>query len=112
MDQDEGPGLGCRPQPLRHSLRRSTPINQPRHGTHIMNQPNEKPGYGNPGKTNCVFPPFPQPLLAIYTKYLTLPRPAVYAFLIENQGIYWEFRRMHPSLLVPRNRFEVPPIRF
>src|SRR6266436_1916692 len=76
MDQDEGPGLGCRPQPLRHSLRRSTPINQPRHGTHIMNQPNEKPGYGNRGKTNCVFPPFPQPLLAIYTKYLTLLRPA------------------------------------
>src|SRR5690348_15314024 len=23
----------------------------------------QNPGYGNRGKTNCVFPPFPQPLL-------------------------------------------------
>src|SRR5438034_1148215 len=43
-----------------------------------MNQPHEKPGCGNRGKTNCVFPPFPQPLhLTIYTKHLTLPLLAV-----------------------------------
>src|SRR5882724_255145 len=39
-----------------------------------------KMGYGNRGKTNYVFPPFPQPRLpieklhsAVYTKYLTPP---------------------------------------
>jgi len=30
-----------------------------------MNQQGKKPGYGNGGKTNCVFPPFPQPLLLL-----------------------------------------------
>jgi len=55
-----------------------------------MNQQPKNPGYGNGGKTNCVFPPFPQPLLLltyqnkkqptpkqetiVYTKHLTLPR--------------------------------------
>src|SRR2546425_7724418 len=54
-----------------------------------MNQQGKKPGYGNRGKTNRVFPPFPQPLLLltnqmkaadqkqetiVYTKHLTLPR--------------------------------------
>src|SRR2546425_7974426 len=53
-----------------------------------MNQQGKKPGYGNRGKTNRVFPPFPQPLLLltnqmkaadqkqetiVYTKHLTLP---------------------------------------
>jgi len=54
-----------------------------------MNQQGKKPGYGNGGKTNCVFPPFPQPILLLtnqnekvadqkqqtidYTKSLTLP---------------------------------------
>jgi hypothetical protein len=53
-----------------------------------MKQPGKNPGYGNRGKTNCVFPPFPQPLLLfinkmkaaepkqstiVYTKPLTLP---------------------------------------
>jgi len=54
-----------------------------------MQLPGKKPGYGNRGKTNYVFPPFPQPLLLVinqdekaanlkqqtivYTKYLTLP---------------------------------------
>src|SRR5829696_6069303 len=59
-----------------------------------MKLPGKNPGYGNRGKTNCVFPPFPQPLLLVtnqdekqltlkqkivYTKYLTLPnaRPPV-----------------------------------
>jgi hypothetical protein len=54
-----------------------------------MKQPDKDLGYGNRGKTNCVFPPFPQPLLLnklrskaadpkqktiVYTKYLTLPK--------------------------------------
>jgi len=30
-----------------------------------MNQPGKKSGYGNRGKTNYVFPPFPQPLLLL-----------------------------------------------
>jgi hypothetical protein len=54
-----------------------------------MKLPGKNPGYGNRGKTNRVFPPFPQPLLLtikfkskaadpkqptiVYTKYLTLP---------------------------------------
>src|SRR6476661_3440294 len=53
-----------------------------------MKLPGKNPGYGNRGKTNYVFPPFPQPLLLtinldekrpnqihtiVYTKYLTLP---------------------------------------
>jgi hypothetical protein len=53
-----------------------------------MNSKAKNLGYGNRGKTNCVFPPFPQPLLLriktkssqtkkqnpiVYTKYLTLP---------------------------------------
>jgi hypothetical protein len=53
-----------------------------------MKLPGKNPGYGNRGKTNCVFPPFPQPLLLtinldeertakqqtiVYTKQLTLP---------------------------------------
>jgi len=54
-----------------------------------MKLPGRNPGYGNRGKTNRVFPPFPQPLLLlitikmkaadaktktiVYTKYLTLP---------------------------------------
>jgi hypothetical protein len=54
-----------------------------------MNRQRKKPGCGNRGKTNCVFPPFPQPLLLltnqnekaanqkqktiVYTKSLTLP---------------------------------------
>jgi hypothetical protein len=53
-----------------------------------MKQRHKKPGYGNGGKTNYVFPPFPQPLLLlisrqkaadpkqqtiVYTKHLTLP---------------------------------------
>jgi hypothetical protein len=32
-----------------------------------MNRQRKKPGYGNRGKTNCVFPPFPQPLLLLLT---------------------------------------------
>jgi hypothetical protein len=28
-----------------------------------MKQQSKNLGYGNGGKTNCVFPPFPQPLL-------------------------------------------------
>src|SRR5215217_8783986 len=55
-----------------------------------MKLPGKNPGYGNRGKTNRVFPPFPQPLLLtinldkkaadpkqqtiVYTKYLTLPK--------------------------------------
>ena len=58
-----------------------------------MKLPGKNPGYGNRGKTNRVFPPFPQPLLLIinqdekrptpkqstivYTKYLTLPLRAI-----------------------------------
>jgi len=57
-----------------------------------MNQQGKKPGYGNRGKTNRVFPPFPQPLLLltnqmkaadqkqetiVYTKHLTLPSTAL-----------------------------------
>jgi hypothetical protein len=30
-----------------------------------MKLPGKNPGYGNRGKTNCVFPPFPQPLLLV-----------------------------------------------
>jgi hypothetical protein len=30
-----------------------------------MNRRGKKPGYGNRGKTNCVFPPFSQPLLRL-----------------------------------------------
>jgi hypothetical protein len=30
-----------------------------------MNQPGKKSGCGNRGKTNYVFPPFPQPLLLL-----------------------------------------------
>jgi hypothetical protein len=30
-----------------------------------MKQQRKKLGYGNRGKTNCVFPPFPQPLLLL-----------------------------------------------
>jgi hypothetical protein len=30
-----------------------------------MKLPGKNPGYGNGGKTNCVFPPFPQPLLLV-----------------------------------------------
>jgi hypothetical protein len=32
-----------------------------------MNQQGKNPGYGNRGKTNRVFPPFPQPLLLLLT---------------------------------------------
>jgi hypothetical protein len=40
-----------------------------------MKLPGKNPGYGNRGKTNCVFPPFPQPLLLVINqdeKQLTL----------------------------------------
>jgi hypothetical protein len=30
-----------------------------------MKSPGKNPGYGNRGKTNYVFPPFPQPLLLL-----------------------------------------------
>ncbi|MCU1264257.1 MAG: hypothetical protein JWM21_575 [Acidobacteria bacterium] len=30
-----------------------------------MNRRHKKPGYGNRGKTNYIFPPFPQPLLLL-----------------------------------------------
>jgi hypothetical protein len=54
-----------------------------------MKNATTKPGHGNGGKTNYVFPPFPQPLLLltnyekaatkktstiVYTKSLALPR--------------------------------------
>src|SRR5881227_849599 len=39
-----------------------------------MKQRHKKPGYGNGGKTNCVFPPFPQPLL-LPTNYDKKQRP-------------------------------------
>jgi hypothetical protein len=40
-----------------------------------MKLPGKNPGYGNRGKTNYVFPPFPQPLLLVINqdeKQLTL----------------------------------------
>src|SRR5215216_7521839 len=40
-----------------------------------MTLPGKNLGYGNRGKTNCVFPPFPQPLLLVINqdeKQLTL----------------------------------------
>src|SRR6267154_6409426 len=40
----------------------------------LVNRPGKKPGYGNRGKTNCVFPPFPQPLLLL-TNYDKKQRP-------------------------------------
>jgi len=61
-----------------------------------MKRPDKNPGYGNGGKTNCVFPPFPQPLLLVinqdeavdpkqltivYTKYLTLPLFTLFPFV-------------------------------
>jgi len=33
-----------------------------------MKSPGKNPGCGNRGKTNCVFPPFPQPLLLVINK--------------------------------------------
>src|SRR5215212_7550110 len=36
-----------------------------RRETEEMKLPGKNPGYGNRGKTNCVFPPFPQPLLLV-----------------------------------------------
>src|SRR5215212_3382261 len=36
-----------------------------RRETEEMKLPGKNPGYGNRGKTNCVFPPFPQPLLLL-----------------------------------------------
>jgi len=42
-----------------------------------MKLPGKNPGYGNRGKTNCVFPPFPQPLLLVINqdeKQLTLKK--------------------------------------
>jgi hypothetical protein len=57
-----GARLESRAQPLCHRLRK------PAAGRIVceiekMKVPGKNPGYGNGGKTNRVFPPFPQPLL-------------------------------------------------
>jgi hypothetical protein len=58
-----GPRLEGRAQSLRHHLRK------PAAGELSLKADDEtaktKPGYGNRGKTNYVFPPFPQPLLLL-----------------------------------------------
>jgi hypothetical protein len=59
-----GARLESRTQPLCHRLRKpaaawiACEIEE-------MKLPGKNPGYGNRGKTNRVFPPFPQPLLLL-----------------------------------------------
>src|SRR5262252_3148663 len=74
MDQRR-PQLGSRTEPVCDYLRRPVAGRLSEPGVNVP-----KPGYGNGGKANCAFPPFPQPLLltrffrpTVYTKYLTLP---------------------------------------
>src|SRR6185503_3240861 len=85
-----GPGR-CPTGKLRSTVLPSSTKTACRLNRHALKNelPGKNPGYGNRGKTNCVFPPFPQPLLLVinqyeshrpkqptivYTKYLTLPQ--------------------------------------
>src|SRR5882724_4732646 len=63
-----------------------------------------KMGYGNRGKTNYVFPPFPQPRLpieklhsAVYTKYLTPPHSDQFGLNLNQTGLQRHLFDAHPD---------------
>src|SRR5256884_8886906 len=60
-----GAELESRAQSLRDRLRKPLAGGPVRKMIDEMHQQGKKPGYGNGGKTNRVFPPFPQPLLLL-----------------------------------------------
>src|SRR5262252_4080381 len=104
MDQRR-PQLGSRTEPVCDYLRRPVAGRLSEPGVNVP-----KPGYGNGGKANCAFPPFPQPLLltrffrpTVYTKYLTLPNPLI----CKTSAVRFTDWRCKPHLIPPINRWAI-----